>query len=287
MPSTWKPTKSLFCVLLSEEFGYASWYWYPGMEPRHLVRWFRGVTGTGSGGAPFFSKDLPGRLARVTSMEQFRAQWTSGKWWIAHAHWADDSYLRSPEGETTLPLCSPRFGGQDPRERRQTQVCEAVGHVCSRASDLDNLRAAIRERSLCEIEGLAATEELDVEWWELGTGLGEALAQWPAMAVLSRLNLHYNHLTDADVVALAASPYLSGIRWLSLSGNPITEVGIIALSKAHLPRLVALDLTGITLTEAAAAALSRGRLPACMLRLGPTPPDIIARLPRFSVGITP
>lgn len=286
MPSTWKPTRSLFCVLLSEEFGYASWYWYPGMEPRHLVRWFRGVTGAGSG-APFFSKDLPGRLVRVTSMAQFSAQWSSGKWWTAHAHWTDDSYLRSPEGETILPLCDPNFGREDPRERRQAKVIAAVDHAYTRGSSLDSLRAAIAGQELCDVEGLVASRELDLSWWELGTGLGAVLGQWPAMVTVRELNLHYNHLTDADLIALSASPYLAGLTRLHLSDNPITEAGLRALSQAKMPALAALDLAGIPLTAAAATALNRGRLPPCMLRISPTEPDILGRLARFTVSVAP
>jgi len=88
----------VFFVLLCEEFGFAHWFWIPKLSASALADWWRHVEAAEVGKAPLFfnTRNLPGK--RILADETlFYELYNTGKYWYAHAHWEDDSYLLSPD----------------------------------------------------------------------------------------------------------------------------------------------------------------------------------------------
>lgn len=96
------PPKEFF-VLLREEFGYAYYFWVPGMSEEALVAWWRSVPAAEPGKAPLFFRtaNLPGRKIPI-DQEAFGEALRRGGCWYAHVHWDDDSYLNRPDGTLIL-----------------------------------------------------------------------------------------------------------------------------------------------------------------------------------------
>ncbi len=91
-----------FFVLLSEEFGFAFWFWFPRMTHEALQAWWQAVDAV-PGRTPLFfdRRNLPGRFVRDDGT-LWGALYTTGWYWYAHAHWEDDSILVRPDGRVIL-----------------------------------------------------------------------------------------------------------------------------------------------------------------------------------------
>ena len=91
-------SKSSFVVLLVEEFGYRSWFWFPSMNPSDLEKWWSSLKTV----APYFMTPdpLPGTLCQVLSkqeVELFSKLDKTNKYYSGHIHCDDDSCLIRPD----------------------------------------------------------------------------------------------------------------------------------------------------------------------------------------------
>lgn len=68
------------------------------------------------------------------------------------------------------------------------------------------------------------------------------------------------HITDADIQALAASPHVSGLRLLSVERNDIGDVGLEALAAATSSTLGSLQAVGFDLNNVRDPADRRGSI---------------------------
>jgi len=102
-----------FFVLLSEEFGFACYFWVPRMTELALVDWWRSVKAAEPGQAPLFfnTRNLPGKRV-LADMGVFQELQLRGGLWYAHAHWEDDSFLQHPDGTVILHQGHPDFAAQ-------------------------------------------------------------------------------------------------------------------------------------------------------------------------------
>jgi serine/threonine protein kinase/hemoglobin-like flavoprotein/Ran GTPase-activating protein (RanGAP) involved in mRNA processing and transport len=86
------------------------------------------------------------------------------------------------------------------------------------------------------------------------------LADNPALATITRLNLAHNEFSNQAVQALARSPHITALRQLNLAYNRITSQGIEALAQSgHARGLTALNLAGNGIGAGGAHALAAAR----------------------------
>ena len=91
--------KKDFLVLLDEEYGYRSWFWFPSMSVSELEKWWKKLDSV----EPYFMtpKPLPGGLYQASEdeIDLFLALEKSGKYYMAHTHCDDDSFLINLDGK--------------------------------------------------------------------------------------------------------------------------------------------------------------------------------------------
>jgi Leucine-rich repeat (LRR) protein len=103
---------------------------------------------------------------------------------------------------------------------------------------LINLKLLELESNELTDEGVAALatskmnqlEELLLSYNQIGDAAVKALAAWPGLARVTKLNLRQNKITAAGIKALAASPYLRALKSLDLSENDVGVAGAQALA---------------------------------------------------------
>lgn len=88
--------KREFAVLLDEEFGYRYWVWFPKMTSKELEFWWRSLSSV----EPYFfsPKGLPGEVVQVKEENIWPDLIRSKKFYLAHMHDDQDSFLRRPDG---------------------------------------------------------------------------------------------------------------------------------------------------------------------------------------------
>jgi len=91
-----------FLVLLEEEYGYRHWFWFPEMEPEILIRWWKSLKTVD----PYFMtpEPLPGSVIYAEDMEYWYSLDKSGKYFSAHTHCDDDSWLKIPNKDYVYHL---------------------------------------------------------------------------------------------------------------------------------------------------------------------------------------
>ncbi len=94
---------------------------------------------------------------------------------------------------------------------------------------------------------LAASGSISTLKLEGAGGRVAELAQCAALAKVEHLEMRSQHITDADIQALAASPHVSGLRVLSVERNDIGDAGIDALAAATGKALRSLQAVGLDL----------------------------------------
>jgi uncharacterized protein (TIGR02996 family) len=99
------------------------------------------------------------------------------------------------------------------------------------------------ERFLGYAEALLRLGSLSRVEFRRATAYGSSLARCGHLARLRAVNLSYNHLNDAVIIALAESPYLGKLRELRLAHNFIRDAGAQALAAS--PGLTQLRLLEI------------------------------------------
>jgi len=82
-----------FVVLVDEEYGWKSWFWFPIMNEKELVTWWKNLA--------FVGKPLVGEVIEVNdeSKELFREKWKNNNFFMMHIHVDDDSYLKTADGK--------------------------------------------------------------------------------------------------------------------------------------------------------------------------------------------
>jgi len=87
-------------VLLTEEYGYRLWFWFPKMSENELVQWWKALESVD----PYFMtpEPLPGDVLQVTEEtdELFYQLKNENKYYRAYIHCDDDSVLKSPRGKS-------------------------------------------------------------------------------------------------------------------------------------------------------------------------------------------
>lgn len=221
-----------FVVLLSEEFGFASYWWWPALGPAELEGWWRAIrNGSGSGGAPYFfgPGGWPWPKRRVQGAEEaarWQAQWTSGVFYTAHAHWDDDSWLRAPDGRTILHDEHP-----DRVARAREEAVEAVAGLFSAPIvSGDALRVLVARAE-------AVLRQHEVGWAEVAAqqrvrlcvagvaGAGALLAGWGGLCMVEELDVSGCGLVDAQVVAMWAQLEVCNV--LYMNENPALSMAAL------------------------------------------------------------
>lgn len=84
-------------VLLEEEYGFRCWYWYPNMSYDALIDWWLNLESVD----PYFMtpEPLPGDVVLVNDMDEWLSLSRSKKYFSAHMHCDDDSWLKPPSGQ--------------------------------------------------------------------------------------------------------------------------------------------------------------------------------------------
>ncbi|WP_194867073.1 hypothetical protein [Pseudoalteromonas sp. PPB1] len=83
-----------FLILLEEEYGYKHWFWYPEMEPRILIQWWKALKTV----EPYFMtpEPLPGSVVFAEDMDHWYSLEMTGQYYEAHIHCDDDSWIKIP-----------------------------------------------------------------------------------------------------------------------------------------------------------------------------------------------
>ena len=91
-------SKDELLVLLSEEYGYRRWFWFPKMDSLQLKKWWKNLLTVD----PYFMtpEPLPGDVIRVETewYSTFNKLRDEGGQFLAHTHCDDDSFLIQPDG---------------------------------------------------------------------------------------------------------------------------------------------------------------------------------------------
>ena len=87
-------------VLLCEEYGYRSWFWFPDMNFRELILWWENLETV----SPYFMtpEPLPGTLKQIQEEDEFdlfHELKEKKEYFTAHIHCDDDSILITPDGK--------------------------------------------------------------------------------------------------------------------------------------------------------------------------------------------
>ena len=90
--------KTKFLVLVNEEYGYRSWFWFPQMSPESLESWWLKLETV----EPYFMtpEPLPGIIFQVHDDDEwdlYSKLEASSKYFTAHIHCNDDSILIKPD----------------------------------------------------------------------------------------------------------------------------------------------------------------------------------------------
>ena len=85
--------KNEFLVLLDEEYGWKEWFWFPPMNEKELINWWKNLE--------FVGKPLEGELIEVNDENSnfFHKLWKDNSFYMLHIHVDDDSYLKKPNAE--------------------------------------------------------------------------------------------------------------------------------------------------------------------------------------------
>ena len=249
-------------VLLEEEFGFACYWWWPALSPAELEAWWRAIrNGSGARGAPYFfgpgGWPWPKRRAQ-TEAERARwmAQYQSGVFYTAHAHWDDDSWLRTPCGRTIV---------HDEHPDRLTLACDEAADALARLLTGDPIASPHALRVL-----MTRADEVvrrhQLAWADVAplmsaplrvaglAGAGALLAGWEGLRVVEELDVEGCGLEDAQVVAMW--PHLSQCQTVFLDKNP--ALSMAALRPLREDPTLATALLYVTLPE----ALDAGENPA-------------------------
>ena len=88
-----------FLILLTEEYGYREWFWFPNMNEEKLLEWWKELESVD----PYFMtpEPLEGWLVEMNEeLADLYSQLRNSKQYItAHFHCNDDSYIKLPNGE--------------------------------------------------------------------------------------------------------------------------------------------------------------------------------------------
>jgi len=88
-----------FLILLTEEYGFREWFWFPTLSEEELVEWWKNLESV-----DFYfmtPEPLEGWLVEMTKeLADLYFELQSSKRYIkAHLHCNDDSYIELPNGE--------------------------------------------------------------------------------------------------------------------------------------------------------------------------------------------
>ena len=88
-----KKMKNEFLVLVDEEYGWKEWFWFPTMDEKELVNWWKNLE--------FVGRPLEGEVIEVDdeSSSFFHQLWKEDSFFQLHIHDDADSHLKQPKGE--------------------------------------------------------------------------------------------------------------------------------------------------------------------------------------------